>query len=130
MECIAIPFSRGSSQPGIEHRSPALQADSLPSEPPCKSPIRNFLKNLMDTLGLLPGRNDICMLDFNPTVQRSWRCSGTPSQRLSVHITSSHQLQMGPGPSHVKVFLQAALQMGASPRPSPLSWIGEGLRSL
>ena len=27
----AIPFSRGSSQPGIEPRSPALQADSLPS---------------------------------------------------------------------------------------------------
>ena len=30
---VAIPFSRGFSQPG----SPALQADSLPSEPPGKS---------------------------------------------------------------------------------------------
>ena len=32
----AIPFSRGSSQPnpGIEPGAPALQADSLPSEPP------------------------------------------------------------------------------------------------
>ena len=29
LECVAFPFSRGSSQP----RSPALQADSLPAEP-------------------------------------------------------------------------------------------------
>ena len=32
LEWVAIPFSKGSSQPGIEPRSPALQADSLPSE--------------------------------------------------------------------------------------------------
>ena len=30
---VAFPFSRGSSNPGIEPRSPALQADSLPDEP-------------------------------------------------------------------------------------------------
>ena len=30
---IAFPFSRGSSQPRIEPRSPALQVDSLPAEP-------------------------------------------------------------------------------------------------
>ena len=29
----AFPFSRGYSQPGIEPRSPALQADSIPAEP-------------------------------------------------------------------------------------------------
>ena len=34
LEWIAIPFSRGSSPPRIEPRSPALQADSLPAEPP------------------------------------------------------------------------------------------------
>ena len=33
LEWVAIPFSRGSSQPGIEPRSPALQADCLPAEP-------------------------------------------------------------------------------------------------
>ena len=33
LEWIAFPFSRGSSNPGIEPRSPALQADSLPDEP-------------------------------------------------------------------------------------------------
>ena len=36
LEWVAIPFSRGSDlpDPGIEHRSPASQADSLQSEPP------------------------------------------------------------------------------------------------
>ena len=41
LEWVAIPFSRGSSQPRdrtqISPRSPALQSDSLPSEPPRKS---------------------------------------------------------------------------------------------
>ena len=36
LEWVAFPFSRGSSQPRIELRSPALQADSLPAEPPGK----------------------------------------------------------------------------------------------
>ena len=33
LERVAMPFSRGSSLKGTETRSPALQADSLPSEP-------------------------------------------------------------------------------------------------
>ena len=37
LEWIAIPFSRGPSLPRIEPGSPALQADSLPSEPSGKS---------------------------------------------------------------------------------------------
>ena len=36
LEWVAMPFSRGSSRPGIEPRSPTLQADSLPTEPPGK----------------------------------------------------------------------------------------------
>ena len=37
LEWVAIPFSMGSSQPRDQiQRSPALQADSLPSEPPGK----------------------------------------------------------------------------------------------
>ena len=50
LEWVAIPFSRGTSQPRdrIKHRSPALQADSSPSEPPGKPcelviPGQNFL---------------------------------------------------------------------------------------
>ena len=33
---VAIPFSRDLPDPGIEPGSPALQVDSLPSEPPGK----------------------------------------------------------------------------------------------
>ena len=33
LEWVVFPFSRGSSQPRIEPRSPALQADSSPPEP-------------------------------------------------------------------------------------------------
>ena len=33
LEWIAFPFFRGLPKPGIEPRSPALQADSLPAEP-------------------------------------------------------------------------------------------------
>jgi len=39
LEWVAIPFSRGSSQPRIEPQSPTLQADSLPAEPQEKSMI-------------------------------------------------------------------------------------------
>ena len=35
-ERIAVPFSRGSSQPSDQTSSPTLQADSLPAEPPGK----------------------------------------------------------------------------------------------
>ena len=36
LEWVAMPSSKGSSQPGIEPRSSVLWADSLPSEPPRK----------------------------------------------------------------------------------------------
>ena len=39
LEWVAIPFSRVSSQPETEPRSPALQVDSLPSEPAGKPNI-------------------------------------------------------------------------------------------
>ena len=43
LEWVPIPFSRGSSQPGIEPRSPALQADSLLSEPPVEAKVLHKL---------------------------------------------------------------------------------------
>ena len=36
LEWVAVPFSRGSSNLGMEPRSPAAQADSSPAEPPGK----------------------------------------------------------------------------------------------
>ena len=44
-EWEAVPFSRGSSQPGINPRSPALQADSLPAELPQKLKGRGVMKS-------------------------------------------------------------------------------------
>ena len=38
---LAIPFSKDILDPGIELRSPALQADPLPSEPPMIALIFN-----------------------------------------------------------------------------------------
>ena len=50
LEWVAIPFSRGSSQPSdqmqIESRSPTLQVDSSPAEPPQKP--KSFLKMSSD----------------------------------------------------------------------------------
>ena len=46
LEWVVIPFSRGSSNPEIEPWSPALQAYSLPTEPPRKprnSSTKKFL---------------------------------------------------------------------------------------
>ena len=44
LEWVAISFSRGSSNPGIESRSPTLlQADALLSEPPGKPDINSLL---------------------------------------------------------------------------------------
>jgi len=40
-EWLAMPFFRDLPNPGIEPRSPALQVDSLPSEPPGK-PVREY----------------------------------------------------------------------------------------
>ena len=48
LEWVAIAFSRGSSNPGIELRSPALKAASLPSEPagkPSDQPTKKKKKN-------------------------------------------------------------------------------------
>ena len=42
VEWVAISFSRGSSWPRIEPGSPALLADSLPSEPPGYLPISSI----------------------------------------------------------------------------------------
>ena len=53
LEWVAMLSSRGSSQPGIEPRSPALQLDSLPSEPPRK-PKNTELGSLSFLWGIFP----------------------------------------------------------------------------
>ena len=46
LEWVSMPYSRGSSHPGFEPRSPTLQADSLPSGPPGK-PIYTYIHTYM-----------------------------------------------------------------------------------
>ena len=52
LDWVAIPFSRGSSQPRIKAASLALQADSLPTEPPGKPPLyyRNPTSFIIQTM--------------------------------------------------------------------------------
>lgn len=92
--------------------------------------FEEVLKYLMDTLGLLPGRNHICMLDFNPTVQRLRRSSGTPQLATLCAYHLLPPTPDGPWAFPGKGLPTGSSPMGASPRPSPLSWMGEGLRSL
>ena len=44
LEWVTMPFFRGSSYPGIESRSPTLQADSFLSEPPGESAYYSCIK--------------------------------------------------------------------------------------
>ena len=58
LEWVAFPFSKRSSQPGIEPRSPALRADYLPAETPGKPKNTgvgrlSFLQQIFLTRGLL-----------------------------------------------------------------------------
>ena len=55
LEWVAIPFSKGSSQPRIKPRSVALQVDSLPSEPPGKPGGRHTRAIMLDQ-GLMTRR--------------------------------------------------------------------------
>ena len=78
LEWVAFPISRGSSQPGIEPRSPALQADSSLSEPPGKPHL------------------SICLLldfeDVQGKFQRSQRQGAAPSADQA-----GHSMGMGKG---------------------------------
>ena len=59
LEWVAFPFSKGSSNPGIEPRSPALQADLLTSEPEGKPSGDTDIENrLVDTVGERKGGMD------------------------------------------------------------------------
>ena len=79
LECVVIPSFRGSSQPRIKPRSPAPQADSLPSDPPGKhkntgvgrlSALQGNFPTLGWNLGLLHCRQTHC-LSHQGTRQRA-----------------------------------------------------------
>ena len=66
LEWVTIPFSRGSSQPRDWLRSPALQADSSPSEPPGKP------------------KNRILMLFTQRLKKTGWGTKASPGQDSSI----------------------------------------------
>ena len=57
LECVAIPFSRDLPNPGIKPKSPPLQADSLPSEPPGKPKPTTDVGSLSLLQGTFPTRD-------------------------------------------------------------------------
>jgi len=56
LEWVAFPFSRGSSHPGIDPRSPTLHADSLPAESQGK-PKNTGVGSLSLLQGIIQTRN-------------------------------------------------------------------------
>ena len=55
LEWVAIPFSGDIPNSGIEPRSPALQADSLPAEPPGKPKILEWVAYPFSSRSSRPG---------------------------------------------------------------------------
>ena len=86
LKWVAFPFSRGSSWPRIELRSPALQVDSLLSEPPGKP---NPAPNQSD----LPKEVEVWTLTWMST---------------ELHMHSSHpraELYVRPGTRGIGLFM-------------------------
>ena len=74
-----IPFSRGFSDPGIKPGSPALQADSLPSEPPSESQGDRIPKQVTEE-GFQSGQFTKLSIGCKGTSQRWGRALGLATQ--------------------------------------------------
>ena len=81
LEWAAFPFSRGSSQPGIEPSPPALQVDSLPAEPQGKpkntgvgslSLLQQIFPTRESDQGLLHCRWILYQLSYQGNTQSLW----------------------------------------------------------
>ena len=59
LERVAMPSSRGSSQPRDRTRSPTLQADSLPSEPPGKHTMQKATLSIDISLFLTQDQSQV-----------------------------------------------------------------------
>ena len=69
---LLFPSPGDLPNPGIKPRSPALQADTLPSEPPGNAEegeVKWFYEDLRDLLELIPNR-DVCFIigDWNAKI--------------------------------------------------------------
>ena len=69
---LLFPSPGDLPNPGIKPRSPALQADTLPSKPPGNAEegeVQSFYEDLRDLLELIPNR-DVCFIigDWNAKI--------------------------------------------------------------
>ena len=95
LEWVVFPFSRGSSPP----RSPALQADSLPAEPPGKpicihQPINTFpMMGAKNTNHPTPIHTHTPYLYISPQMPTLWWGLRTPHHSTSpcIYTTCIHQ---------------------------------------
>ena len=73
LQWVDFPLSRGSSNPGTEHRSPALQADSLPAKLQGKPKHFTVYVNQVITSYALNLYSDICQLFLSKTGKKAHR---------------------------------------------------------
>ena len=90
LEWVVYPFSRGSSQPRLEPRSPTLQVDSLPAEPKGK-PIERLLLCIRHWPGEGNGNPLQCSCLENPRDRGVWWAAvyGVPESRTRLKRLSS-----------------------------------------
>ena len=83
LEWVIIPSSRGLPDLGIETGSSALQADSLPSEPPGKHPVKIY-PNSADQWSLLLAPGTSFTGDNSPRARGGGRMA--PGQVSALHL--------------------------------------------
>ena len=110
LEWVAKPSSRGSSQPGIEPRSPALQVDSLPSEPPGK-PVNTGVGSLSLLQRIFPTQESSQGLQHCRWILYQLSYHGSPCKITHLHMC------MYTCPLHISVGMQISWRDG-SPSPS------------
>ena len=98
---VAIPSSRESPNPKIEPRSPALQADSLPSEPPGK-PIYIKCKGLWYIVSLLQNIYCVCVHTCTHTHFLTWKLPSADKidiKNYIVYVSGNTRKDTLPSPS-------------------------------
>ena len=113
---VAVPLSRGSSQPRVKARSPTLQVDSSPAEPQGKSKntgvgslslLQSIFQTQESNQGLLHCRQIVYQLSYQGSpvkAQEGWY------QSHQMHRTGEHQTQCHVFPNpHLSFFLTSQL---------------------
>ena len=101
LEWAAIPFSRGSSQSRMEPRSPTLQAESLPSDPPGKpmTPLRPVFN--------IESSSNAIRAPLGHKLSRHWRDWGSRNEKAP-NPSLTHTFQSTP--QNCKVFQMSLME--------------------